>query len=203
MLFMFWIGLSIGLIAFILLFFMFWLKKDIPGKKETEEQKKLLQENQVYREKELDLEKKLSSLQNENKNFQEKLKEKELFFQEELAKQKKHYEEKHAEQKALYTEKLEEREKYFKEQTDKLNLAFENMAHKIFSENTKSYREETNKNLSQILKPFRDDIDGFKKSIQGFENKGKFLDETLNEFKTINTKMRDDTLSLAQALKGE
>ena len=196
---MFWLGLFIGLIALIFLFFLLWLKKETPLKQEQ----KLLEENQAYREKELELEKKLSSLQNENKNFQEKLKEKELFFQEELAKQKRHYEEKHEDQKTHYTEKLEEREKYFKEQTDKLNLAFENIAHKIFSENTKSYREETSKSLLQTLQPFRDDIDGFKKSIQGFESKGKFLDETLNEFKTINTKMRDDTLSLAQALKGE
>ena len=201
---MFWLGLSIGLIALILVFLLFWLKnKDLPLQAETEQLQKLLEENQVYRQKELELEKNLSSLQSENKNFQGKLEEREQSFQEELKKQQQHYEDKLKDKELHYKEKLEEREKYFKEQTDKLNLSFESLAHKVFSENTKSYREETSKNLSQILRPFREDIEGFKKSVQGFESKGKFLDETLNEFKIINTKMRDDTLSLAQALKGE
>ena len=214
---MFWLGLFVGLIVLILMFFLFWIwlkNKNFQFKLEAEQLQKLSEENQIYRQKELDLEKKLSSLQNENKNFQnklneniesykEKIQEKEQNFQAELGKQRQNYEERFEERERHYREKMEEREKYFKEQTEKLNLAFENMAHKIFSENTKSYREETSKNLSQILQPFRVDIEGFKKSIQGFESQGKFLDETLNEFRAINTKMRDDTLSLAQALKGE
>ena len=214
---MFWLGLSIGLIALILMFLLFWFwpkNKSFQFKLETERLQKLSEENQIYRQKELDLEKKLSSLQSENKNFQEKLnesaqlykekaQEKEQSFQTELNKQKQNYEERLEEQGKRYREKMEEREKYFKEQTEKLNLAFENMAHKIFSENTKSYKEEASKNLSQTLQPFREDIEGFKKSVQGFESKGKFLDETLNEFRAINTKMRDETLSLTQALKGE
>ena len=201
---MFWLGLSIGLIALIIVFLLFWMKnKNLSQQAETEQLKKLLEENQVYKEKELELEKKLSSLQSENKSFQEKLEEREKNFHTELKRREGNYEDRMKDKELHYKEKLEEKEKYFKEQTNKLNLAFENMANKIFSKNTKSYREETTKNLSQILKPFREDIEGFKKSMQGFESKGKFLDETLNAFKTINTKMRDDTKSLAQALKGE
>ena len=202
---MFWLGLSIGLTALVIVFFLLFLRnnKNHLPRIETEQLKKLSEDNQIYRQKELDLEKRISSLQSENKNLQDRLEEKEQSFQEDLKKQKDNYEEKIQDKDKHYTEKLEEREKYFKEQTAKLNVAFENQANKIFLENTKSYREETTKNLSQILHPFREDIEGFKKSIQGFESKGKFLDETLNEFKTINTKMRDNTLSLAQALKGE
>ena len=215
MLFMFWLGLSVGLIALIFVFLLFWLKgKSAPLQQETDSLQKLLNENQAYRQKELDLEKKLSSLESENKNFQnrlseniqsyqEKIQEKEQNFQAGLNKQKQYYEEKAQDQERHYKEKLEEREKYFKEQTEKLNLVFKNVANEVFSENTKSYREETTKNLSQILQPFREDIEGFKKSVQGFESRGKFLDETLNQFNIINKEMRDNTLSLAQALKGE
>ena len=190
---MFWLGLSIGLIALVFVFLFFFLKlKDSPLKQDNDSLQKLLAEKEIYRQKELDLEKKLSSLENENKNLQEKLEDRKQSFQEELRNKEKHY-----------IEKLAEREKYFKGQTDKLNLSFENLANKVFSENTKSYREETTKNLSQLLQPFREDIEGFKKTVHGFESRGKFLEETLNTFKNINTEMRDKTRSLAQALKGE
>ncbi|MBC6415820.1 MAG: DNA recombination protein RmuC [Bdellovibrionales bacterium] len=99
--------------------------------------------------------------------------------------------------------KIEEREKYFKEQTEQFQMKFEHLSNKIFSENTKSYREETTKNLTQILKPFKEDIENFKKSIQSVENKGDFLDKTLQEFKDINKQMSQQTSNLEQALKGE
>ena len=212
---MFWLGLSIGLIALAIVFLLFWLKvKDSPLKQETDSLDKLLEENQVYRQKELDLEKKLSSLESENKNFQdrlseivqqnqEKIQEKEQNFQTNLNSQKQYYEDKIQDQEKHYREKLEEKEKNFKEQTEKLNLVFKNVANEVFSENTKSYREETTKNLSHILQPFREDIEGFKKTVQGFESKEQSFDKTLKIFGDINREMRDKTRSLAQALKGE
>ena len=99
-----------------------------------------------------------------------------------------------------YYKKLEEQARQL---TEKTKSDFKNIANKIFSENTKSYREESTKNLSQILNPFREDIENFKKSIQTFENKEKFLDETLKDFKNINTQMRDDAKELTQALQGD
>ena len=212
---MFWMILSIALSAlvFVLLFFLLKLKES-PLKQETDSLQKLLEEKETYRQKELDLEKKLSSLESENKNFQDRLTElaeqhkekiqvQEQGFENQINKQKEYYEEKIQVQEKHYKEKLEEREKSFKEQTDKLNLVFKNVANEVFSENTKSYREETTKNLSQLLQPFREDIEGFKKTVHGFESRGKFLEETLTTFKNINTEMRDKTRSLAQALKGE
>ena len=97
---------------------------------------------------------------------------------------------------------MEEKEKHFQELAKKTKIEFENIAQKIFQENTKSYREESSKNLTQLLNPFKENIEGFKKSVQSFETKEKSLDETIKIFREINTEMRDEALKLTQALEG-
>ncbi len=181
---LFLLGLVLGAGAVFL-----WLnkhqKQSLQIKIEKEQIKKewgtLSDENQTYREKEKEQFEQLSFFKAENENLKKQLEN----------------------QKKYFEENLKEKEKLFKELTDKSKTEFQNIAQKIFLENTKSYREESTKNLSQILKPFKEDIEGFKKSIQGFENKEKFLNETLKDFTHINSKMRDDTIKLTQALRGD
>lgn len=159
-------------------------------KEETEkQQEKLFSENQTYKEKEKNWIEKSSSLKAKYENLQQQL---------EI--QNKYHEEKLKDQKTHYEEKIQEREKHFKQLTEKANIEFQNIANKIFSDNTKSYKDESAKKLTQILEPFKEDIEIFKKSVQGQE---KFLSETITRFTNINLKMRDDTIKLTQTLRGD
>ena len=180
------------------------------------EKTRLLSENQNYKQEEIKLRERSSSLQTKNEElekeldkqkqlYEERTQEKEKHFEKELNSQKQHYEEKFQEREQNFTEKLNAQEKLYKQLeekskqlTEKTKSEFEN----IVLNNTKSFREESTKNLSQILNPFKENIDGFKKSIQGFENKEKFLDETIKSFNEINSKMRDEAKKLTQALQG-
>ena len=159
----------------------------------------LSKENSTLRAKELELEKKISSLETEQKTDREKLDQLKSDYEEKLSHQKNYYEEKLNDKE----DQIKEQGRRFKEQIEQLPKEFENLSHKIFSENSKSYREQTTKNLTQILQPFQKDIEGFKKSVISFETKGASLDNTLKEFRSINKQMSEQTSSLKQALKGE
>ncbi len=143
--------------------------------------------------------KRSSSLEKENEQFKKELGAQKERFEEQIREKEKNFSERMASQQKLYKE-LEEKSKQL---TEKTKLDFQNIANKIVSENRKSFGEESTKSLSQILSPFRDDIESFKKSIQTFDSKGKFLDETLKDFKNINTQMRDGAKELTQALRGD
>ena len=151
-----------------------------------------------------------SSLKAKNENLQQQLEIQKKHYEEKIQEKEKHFKqltensEKELEnQKKRYEEKIQERGEHFKQLEEKAKVFFKNTANEIFSESTKSYREESTKNLSQILKPFQENIEGFKKSIQGFESKEKFLDETIKHFTEINSKMGDNTIKLTQALQGD
>ena len=152
------------------------------------EREMLFSENQNYRQKEIDWTEQSSSFKAKNENLEK-----------ELEHQKKHYEDKIQTQKSSYEDRMQEREGHFRQLEEAAKVFFKNTANEIVSES----REKSTKNLSEILKPFKEDIEGFKKSIQGLENKDKFLDETLKNFTDINSKMKDETIKLTQALKGD
>ena len=142
------------------------------------DQKGLLSENQEYKkEKEVWIEQSASLKTN-------------------LEKQKQMYEDKLNSQKNYYEDKIQERREHFETLDKKSKDVFENIANKIVLES----RERSTKNISQILEPFKKDIDTFKKSVDGQE---KFLSETITTFTTINSKMRDEANKLTQALKGD
>ena len=165
--------------------------------KELENQKKHYEDKIQEKEEHFkQLEKKAEKERENQKNrYEDKIQEKEEHFKQLEKKAEKEREN----QKNYYEDKIQEREGHFKQLEEKAKGFFKNTANEIFSEST----EKSTKNLSQILKPFKEDIEGFKKSIQGFEIKEKSLDETLKNFTDINSKMRDDTIKLTQALRGD
>lgn len=217
----------LGLFVGAVLIYLWLSKKQNPlqikiEKAQTEKERdKLRIENEEYRQKEISWTEQFSSLksreeqktrdlENQEQLYKEKIQEKEESFEKELNHQKSYYEEKLQNQKNQFesqreSEKklYEKKEEHFKQLADKTKIEFENTAKKIFLASTKSYEEESSKSLSQILKPFKEDIEGFKKSVQSFESKEKFLDQTINHFKDINLEMRGETKKLAQALKGD
>lgn len=65
-------------------------------------------------------------------------------------------------------------------------IAFENLANKIFEEKNKTFREESKENLDNLLKPLKGEISDFKTQITGF--------------KAINDRMTSETENLTKAL---
>ena len=67
---------------------------------------------------------------------------------------------------------LAEKEKHFQAQIEQLELAkstlrqeFENLANKIFEEKNQRFHQASQMNLDQLLKPFREQIEGFQKRL--------------------------------------
>ena len=178
--FLFLLGLIAG--AGLMLLYLIKIRNQyIQTKLEKEniekDQHKLFSENQKYQQEKNFWIEQLTSSKKDNENLQK-----------ELGSQKQVYEDKLNIQKNYYEDKIQERKEHFNKLEKKSKDVFENLANKIFSEN----REESTKNISQILEPFKKDIDNFKKSVDGQE---KFLSETITRFSNINSE-------LAQALKG-
>ncbi len=95
----------------------------------------------------------------------------------------------------------------FEEQKQRLSKEFENLANKIFEEKGKSFADTSKTNLDNLLKPFREQIDGFQKrvndvhdeSIKGNAN----LNAEIRKVLDIGLKMSDEASNLTSALKGD
>jgi len=116
-----------------------------------------------------------------------------------------------------YTElktSLEERDKshqqqvsQFAEQKAALNKEFENLANKIFEEKGKSFSETSKNSIDSMLKPFREQIDGFQKRINDIHSESLKGNTSLNaEIKKVldvGLKMSEEASNLTSALKGD
>jgi DNA recombination protein RmuC len=171
-------GLVIGLV-------FGWVIKLLISKSESgrlEERNKLLQEDNIEKENELNTEREktfqlnseLSSLKSDYDNLQEKL----------------------AEQKG----EIEElQEKFTKE--------FENLANKIFEEKSTKFTEQNKSNLKEILDPLKERISEFQNKVEETNKdnltRNAALREQLNSLKEMNQQMSQDAQNLVKALKGD
>ena len=108
---------------------------------------------------------------------------------------------------------LNEREKnhqqqleQFTEQKQSLKKEFENLANKIFEEKGKSFTDTSSASIDILLKPFREQIDGFQSRINAIHDeslKGNTqLNAEIKKVLEIGLKMGDDANNLTSALKG-
>ena len=108
---------------------------------------------------------------------------------------------------------LNEREKnhqqqleQFAEQKQSLKKEFENLANKIFEEKGKSFTDTSSASIDILLKPFREQIDGFQSRINAIHDeslKGNTqLNAEIKKVLEIGLKMGDDANNLTSALKG-
>ena len=168
--------------------------------KEKEEALDRLQtEDQVHREKENQWTEESASLKAGNERLQK-----------ELQAQENRHQEKIKEKDEYFQEKIREKNEHFRDMeektrqlAEKAKIEFEHSAKKIIEENTKFHREKASENISFILKPFKENLEGFKKSLQGIGVKEESLDKTIKAFQDINTQMRDEAKELSFALKGD
>jgi len=95
----------------------------------------------------------------------------------------------------------------FEEQKQALSKEFENLANKIFEEKGKRFSEASQSTLDQLLKPFREQIDGFQKRVNEVHDetlKGNaLLDAEIKKLLDTGLKMSAEASNLTSALKGD
>ncbi len=107
------------------------------------------------------------------------------------------------EQEKAMSEKL----KLFSDNEQKLKLEFENLANKIFTENSKKFTEQNQQNLGTLLSPVKEQLGEFKKQVEDVyikESKERsVLQHELKNLKELNLKMSEDAQNLTNALKND
>ena len=94
----------------------------------------------------------------------------------------------------------------FNEQKEALKKEFENLANRIFEEKGKTFSETSKSSLDVMLKPFRDQIEGFQKRINEIHSdsvKGNTtLGSEIKKVLDVGLKMQEEANNLTAALKG-
>lgn len=109
---------------------------------------------------------------------------------------------------------LEKREEHFQQQMQQLGETkqsltkeFENLANKIFEEKGKTFTQSSQAGIDSLLKPFREQIEGFQKRINEVHDASLQGNTTLNsEIKKvleIGLQMSKEANNLTSALKGD
>ncbi|VVN45758.1 DNA recombination protein RmuC [Pseudomonas fluorescens] len=109
---------------------------------------------------------------------------------------------------------LQKREEHFQEQMTQLSdtkksltQEFENLANKIFEEKGKTFTQTSQTSIDGLLKPFREQIEGFQKRINDVHDASQQGNTSLNgEIKKvldIGLKMSKEANNLTSALKGD
>ena len=95
---------------------------------------------------------------------------------------------------------LEESEKRLAEQ-------FENLANRIFDEKHKKFSTTSKESVENLLKPVKDQLEGFRKKVEDvYDKESKDRTSLFNEIsslKKLNERMSEDALNLTKALKGD
>jgi DNA recombination protein RmuC len=109
---------------------------------------------------------------------------------------------------------LEKREEHFKEQMQQLSETkqsltkeFENLASKIFEEKGKTFTQTSQTSIDGMLKPFREQIEGFQKRVNDVHDdalKGNTsLNSEIKKVLDIGLQMSKEANNLTSALKGD
>lgn len=110
-------------------------------------------------------------------------------------------------QNQLLEQQLKTLREYIEESKKQSKIEFENLANQILDAKTKSFSETTEKNLDSILKPLKEKIQLFEKSIDekyNSESKERHaLKGEIEKLISLNDKMTLETNSLTQALRGD
>ena len=108
------------------------------------------------------------------------------------------------EQKAIqHKEKLQ----LLTEAKQELSDRFKNLAQEIFDEKSKALSNNNEEKLGDILKPLKEQINGFRKRVdEVYDNENKeraSLKQELHQLKQLNSRLSDEASNLTSALKGD
>ena len=104
---------------------------------------------------------------------------------------------------ALEHKNFEEKLQLLEASKQQMKLEFENLANKLFEENSKK----SNLNLNQVLTPFKEQLEGFGKRVNDIYNdetkqRSSLITEIKN-LKELNQQISHDAENLTKALKGD
>lgn len=104
-------------------------------------------------------------------------------------------------------EQFEQQKKDIDEQKAQLKTEFSNLANQILEEKGKSFSQSNKSELDAILRPFKEQVEGFQKRVNEVHSesvKGNaHLTSELKKVLDIGVQMSDEANNLATALKGE
>ncbi len=121
--------------------------------------------------------------------------------------QQKHVEELQQVEKQMWQEKLDAQKQEVEELRRQFNMEFENIANKIFQQKAESFNKLSAESLSNLLKPFRENLNEFKHQVAEVydkESKQRFsLEDKIKELVQLNKQISDEANNLTRALKGD
>ena len=90
---------------------------------------------------------------------------------------------------------------------EKFTKEFENLANKILEEKSTKFTEQNKLNITSILNPLKEKIEGFEKKVSESQKESvgmhSALKEQLNSLKDLNLQMSKEAINLTKALKGD
>ena len=103
--------------------------------------------------------------------------------------------------------RLQDREQQFEESRKQLKLEFENLASKIIDDKTRTFDQTSKNSIESLLKPFRDQVEGFQKRVNDVHSeslKGNaVLEAEIKKVLEVGLKIGTDAKNLTDALKGD
>ncbi len=105
-----------------------------------------------------------------------------------------------------FREKLEQRNLDFEKIQEQSQIAFENIANRILTENSQKFTSQNQQQMSEILSPLKDKIKEFEEEIEKkFYEEAKdmvSLKKEIEHLKLLNQQLSEDANNLVAALKG-
>jgi DNA recombination protein RmuC len=104
-------------------------------------------------------------------------------------------------------EKLEVNKQEVEKLQERFTKEFENLANKILTDNSKTFKEQNKESIEGILNPLKERIDGFEKKVAESQKESigmhSALKEQLRGLKDLNLQMSKEAINLTKALKGD
>jgi DNA recombination protein RmuC len=104
-------------------------------------------------------------------------------------------------------EKLDSQQKEMDQLHERFKLEFQNIAHEILQQNSKSFEEQSNRNLSELLKPLGMDLENFRKQVnEAYSTESSERASLKGEIKKLtelNSRISEEANNLTLALKGD
>ena len=107
----------------------------------------------------------------------------------------------------ILNEKIKETQEKKEETEERLTKEFENLAHKILDLNSEKFKKQNKEQIDSLLTPLSEQIEKFKKKVEDTNEKGvernAMLMQKIISLESLNNKLSQDALNLANALKGD
>ena len=104
-------------------------------------------------------------------------------------------------------EKIAENKEELNTIQEKFTKEFENLANKILEEKSTKFTEQNKLNITSILNPLKEKIEGFEKKVSESQKESvgmhSALKEQLNSLNDLNLQMSKEAINLTKALKGD